>query len=432
MSPDGEKPTLDAWAREQDGTPWYRFSTPDARGADPGQITEAVGDADAVQSTALGLRNLERVAAMLLEATGAEAAGDPYDDLDELYGRLVGQWATEMNHVAAVIGGVRSQQKHVGQEGVRFTTIPRETQIEALAFLQARAFATPTFLVDPDILRRIEPAGALERIRASQTRVLQTLLSPSRLGRLVEQEVIDGAAAYAPTDFLGDPPDRSCGPRSWRSRPCASTRGAATSSASGSTSSATASAGGGRPAGEVRSLLRGELRTLDRAIGTAAARAADRATRLHLEDVRDTISRSARPAARCVRPRPGLGAARLAEPRAGGGDGRSVGGRTLRSRLGAALVLARLRGPGRATNTMTWRAGCRGRAAAPRIPTARPVHRRQPTNRRLTAPLGAPTKPAGVRAVLRRRLLARKPSSAAPIPAQPFLQESAPLYGEDS
>ena len=62
---------------------------------------------------------------MLLDATNAP--GDPYDELDELYGRLVGQWATEMNHVAAVVGGFTSQQKHFGQEGVRFTTIPRET-----------------------------------------------------------------------------------------------------------------------------------------------------------------------------------------------------------------------------------------------------------------------------------------------------------------
>ncbi|MDP6582635.1 MAG: zinc-dependent metalloprotease, partial [Vicinamibacterales bacterium] len=97
-SADDEKATLDEWAREQDGTVWYRFSTPGSQNADPGQLTEAVGDADAVASTTLGLKNLERVAAMLLDAT--DAPGDPYDDLDEIYGRLVGQWATEMNHVA--------------------------------------------------------------------------------------------------------------------------------------------------------------------------------------------------------------------------------------------------------------------------------------------------------------------------------------------
>jgi len=49
--PDDEKSTLDEWAREQDQTPWYRFSTPGANGSDPGELTEAVGDVDALKST---------------------------------------------------------------------------------------------------------------------------------------------------------------------------------------------------------------------------------------------------------------------------------------------------------------------------------------------------------------------------------------------
>ena len=48
-TPDDEKPTLDQWAREQDKTPWYRFSTAGAAGSDPGELTEAVGDADALE-----------------------------------------------------------------------------------------------------------------------------------------------------------------------------------------------------------------------------------------------------------------------------------------------------------------------------------------------------------------------------------------------
>ena len=31
------------------------------------------------------------------------------------------QWTTDMDHVTNVIGGYNSQQKHVGQTGVRFT-----------------------------------------------------------------------------------------------------------------------------------------------------------------------------------------------------------------------------------------------------------------------------------------------------------------------
>ena len=49
--------------------------------------------------------------------------GDPWDDLEEVYGRMVGQWTTEMNHVVRVVGGFDSQQKHIGQDGVRFATV---------------------------------------------------------------------------------------------------------------------------------------------------------------------------------------------------------------------------------------------------------------------------------------------------------------------
>ena len=121
-SAEDEKKTLDEWAREQDDKPYLRFSTAGSRGADPGELTEAVGDEDAVASTTLGMKNLERVADMLMPATTAKP-GEPYDDLDEVYGRMLGQWALEMNHVAAIVGGFNSQQKHVGQNGVRFTPI---------------------------------------------------------------------------------------------------------------------------------------------------------------------------------------------------------------------------------------------------------------------------------------------------------------------
>ena len=47
-----------------------------------------MGDADAVKSTALGVKNLQRVAKMLMSAT-AWKEGETYDDLAELYGRMV-------------------------------------------------------------------------------------------------------------------------------------------------------------------------------------------------------------------------------------------------------------------------------------------------------------------------------------------------------
>ena len=299
--PDDEKPTLDAWARQQDETPWYRFSTPGSLSADPGQQTEAVGDADAVRATALGVKNLERVAAMLLNA--ADVPGDPYDDLEALYGRLVGQWATEMNHVAGVVGGFRSQQKHFGQDGVRFTVIPRETQVDAIAFLNDHAFQTPMFLVDPNILRRIEPVGVLARIRSSQTRILRTLLSGSRITRLVEQEAIDGPGAYAATDFLSDLRNGL-----WSELDAADVRiDAYRRNVQRVYLELVGEQLNGRsPAdGDARPFLRGELRALDRSVVAAFTRMSDRATRLHLEDARDQIAQILSPPASAIESRGG-------------------------------------------------------------------------------------------------------------------------------
>jgi hypothetical protein len=291
-TPDEEKKTLDEWAREQDSKPWLRFSTADARGSDPGENTEAVGDADAVASTALGIKNLKRVADMLLPATSHP--GEPYDDLDELYGRMLGQWAIELNHVTGIVGGFNSQQKHAGQDGVRFVIVPKERQAAAVRFLNENAFATPTWAIRPDILRRIEAAGALARVNLAQERILNSLLNNARFDRLVEQEAIDGVAAYKPADFMADV----------RRGIWSELEGASPvridvyrRNLQNSYIELLSNKLNVRPSvtDDYRALIKLELRDLSNAIGAANARATDRQTRAHLADARDQIAKALDP-----------------------------------------------------------------------------------------------------------------------------------------
>ena len=289
-TPDEEKPTLDAWAREQDTTPWLRFSTADAEGSDPGNLTEAVGDADAVEATRLGLKNLERVSNMLLEAT--TYPGEPYDDLAELYGRMMGQWGREMSHVAAIVGAYTSQQKHGGQDGVRFEMVPRARQAAAVKFLNDYAFTTPDFAIKQDLLRRMEPSGTLDRIQGAQRRVLDTLLNADRFARLVEQAAVDKGDVYEPVAFLADLRDGI-----WREL---GANAPAIDPFRRNTQRAYLDVFDTRvhdeDAGdEMRALLKGELRTLDAMAGRALARTRDAATRMHLLDVRDQIARTLDP-----------------------------------------------------------------------------------------------------------------------------------------
>ena len=295
---DEERATLDSWARQQDQTPWYRFSTAQAGGSDPFNLTEAVGDADAIRATGLGLKNLERVSGMLLAATTTER-GQPYRELTEVYQGLVAQWTIEMSHVAALVGGFLSQQRHIGQEGVRFTPVPRARQAEAVQFLVANAFTTPAFLIKPDLLRRMEPAGTMNRVRAAQTAIMNALVQTQRVERLIEQTALDGPAAYSPVQFLTDVRRGVWNSLATPARPIDPFRRNVQLAYLDVFDNRLN--GGAPPDPSVRGLLRGELRTLRAQVVSAAASATDRASRLHLEDARDRIDEILDP--RAMRPR---------------------------------------------------------------------------------------------------------------------------------
>jgi hypothetical protein len=286
-TPADEKATLDRWAREQDEHPEFRFSTEGNGGADPGDQTEAVGDRDAVTATMLGLKNLQRVSEMLMGATSTRV-GEPWDELEEVYGRLFGQWQTEMNHVVRVVGGFDSQQKHIGQEGVRFVLVPKNRQQGALKFLLDNAFQTPTFLIRPEILRRIQPDGIVQRIRTAHASFMNNLLQAARLDRMVEQAVIDGPSAYAPIEFVTE-----LRTGVWSELGAASPQvdvyrrnlhraylDTVDSRLNGTT----------EPTDEVRALLRGDLRVLDAQLESALPKTTDELTKRHLQDARDTIT----------------------------------------------------------------------------------------------------------------------------------------------
>jgi hypothetical protein len=299
-TPDQEKPTLDKWAREQDEKPYLRFSTEGNDGSDPGDETEAVGDIDAVRATTLGLKNLGRVSEMLFPATSTKV-GDPWNELEEVYGRMVSQWQLEMNHVVRVVGGFTSQQKHIGQQGVRFVTVPKARQSEALQFLLHNAFTTPSFMIQPDILRRIQASGVVDRVRTAQNSVLSNLLQAARLDRMVEQAALDGPVAYAPIQFLGD---LRAGVWSELAKPAAPiTIYRRNLHRSYLDTVDTRLNGQTPPSDEVRALLRGELRALDADIRKALPLVTDEVSRRHLLDARDQIAQTLDP--RAMRTREG-------------------------------------------------------------------------------------------------------------------------------
>jgi hypothetical protein len=286
-SPDDEKKTLDEWAKVQDEKPFLRFSTSDALGSDPGENTEAVGDADAVEATRLGLKNLQKIMGYLLEAGTKD--GEDWKDLERLYGRVLGQWTREMGHVTQLVGGFDSQQKHGGQLGVRFVPVAKERQVAAVRFLNENAFATPAMFLRPEILRRIEPAGATTRLKTAQMGVLSSLLSPSRMQRMVEQEALDGVKAYRPVDFLGD-----LRKGLWKEiySPGVKVDAFRRNLQRGYLDLlAERLNGSARANDDQRAFFRAELKKLSGELAAAMARTTDASTRAHLDDSKDLIAK---------------------------------------------------------------------------------------------------------------------------------------------
>jgi len=299
-SPDAEWPTLDRWSREQDSVPWLRFNLSDSRGADPGDHTEAVGDADPVKATGWGMTSIKQLVPLLIPA--AVRDGRDYADLDELYSRLIGQWGTELRHVAIMVGGADAQEKYAGQAGLRYRPRSRASQKEAVRFLNENAFATPTYFLVDDILRKIEVEGALRRINAAQSGVLGTLFNDRRLERLIEFEALDRdkRGAYSLGEMLADVRGGIWGeltraqvaidaPRRELQRSyLAAARGklnpVAPQLPPGLPPEFAALFGPARPTSDVQAAFRSELKTLEGDIRRATSRAGDRATRAHLDD----------------------------------------------------------------------------------------------------------------------------------------------------
>ena len=306
-SPEAEKATLDKWAKMQDTIPWYRFASDGgAQGTDPGEQSEAVGDADAVKATTLGVKNIKRTMA-ILEAATAWKDGTTYDDLEEMYGRTIGQWATEMGHVARIIGGAYKQEKLVGQKGAVYRNVEPARQREALKYLLDNAFTTQSWLLDESILRKIEATGSLTRVGNAQARALSSIVSNDRLARMIEMEAMAKSKneVYPVADMLADLRKGLWSEIStgndidvFRRRLQRLYLEAMASKINPPVAVAAAApaGGGGRGGGaapvatsDFRPILKSEMRALDADLATAIARTSDRMSKAHLEDARDQI-----------------------------------------------------------------------------------------------------------------------------------------------
>ncbi len=201
LDPSDEEDTLNEWIKEKSADMVFRYGRQRRLPVDPTSQTEDIGD-DSMIASELGIRNLKRILDKLMEWTTEE--GENYDDLRELYLNVVGQFNRYNGHVVSNVGGVYEYYKTADQDGAVYTHTEKDKQQRAVKFLNDQLFTTPSWLVDAEILGRIQQDGIVDRIRNIQVRILNRLTREDMLGRIIENEALNGANAYSLTNLFTD------------------------------------------------------------------------------------------------------------------------------------------------------------------------------------------------------------------------------------
>lgn len=199
-TPQAEKPYLNRLAEQQITNPMLRFGNPSSE--DPGRQTEDLGE-DGVEATRLGLINLRRVMGYLESAT--TKPGDDYTLLGETYQEVLGQRNREIGHVLTIVGGVTETEYHAGKGGkANYVPVPKEKQKRAVALLTEEVLKPAQIFFPESVLGKIQSSGKPEAIQSDQTRVLNSLLQENRVRRMTEAESRLGASTYTFSELLGD------------------------------------------------------------------------------------------------------------------------------------------------------------------------------------------------------------------------------------
>jgi hypothetical protein len=211
--PHSELADLNKWIRKHENDPLYHFGEQqEIRDAvDPSAQIEDLGD-DAVKASRYGLQNLKRIVPHILDWTKEE--GESYDEAGKMLNSAIGQWHQYSYHVLANVGGIYIMPTVYGQQQDTYRHVEKKKQQAALHYLVEEVFNTPAWLFKNDVYKKSypvkeSPIGSIEYssllyAKSLQSYIYYDLLRDERLSRMLENEAVNGKAAYTVTDMLQD------------------------------------------------------------------------------------------------------------------------------------------------------------------------------------------------------------------------------------
>lgn len=264
--------------------------------------SEDLGD-NSMKASDYGVKNLKRIMAKLPEWTKEE--GDRYQNLQQMYGQVVSQFNRYLGHVARNIGGYYETPKSVEQTGDVYEVTPKAIQKEAVAFVNNHLFTTPEWMLNYNILNKINNPVS-DQLSTIQDNVLGSVLSSSRLtkmavhaNRFPNAYTIDELLTDMEKNILSEwtakksiDGHRRNLQKSYVERMIALLGTAAASPAAGGF---TISVGVDSKKTDVSSVVRGHLNAMKNASQSAAAAATENMTKYHLQDITERIKRALEP-----------------------------------------------------------------------------------------------------------------------------------------
>ncbi|AFU68516.1 zinc-dependent metallopeptidase [Psychroflexus torquis ATCC 700755] len=174
-SAEEDQKILKSFVDERSTDPMYMFG---GRGNDPDAQTEDIGD-NSVQASTYGLSNLRIVAENLEQWT--TTSGQSYEDLEELYGEMLGVYRRYIYHVASVVGGVHETLLTKGQPGEPYQVVNKAEQEKALEFLNENVWTPQYWLIENALVSKFSKSGKLKSVISLNKRMLNRLMDADRL-----------------------------------------------------------------------------------------------------------------------------------------------------------------------------------------------------------------------------------------------------------
>jgi hypothetical protein len=198
-TPEDEVAILDKWIEAKAGDKKYyygRQGQPD----DPRDQSECIGD-NAMKASTYGIKNLQRILPNLINWT--KMPNEDYSNLDEMYDQVTTQFRRYIGHVCYNFGGVYETFKKNNQAGNVYEFVSKETQKEAMDFINKQVFTTPTWLINKDIAGKTGTNFTVT-ILSLQESAVNKMLNTGTLNKLLNAEAATGSQAYTVNDLLSD------------------------------------------------------------------------------------------------------------------------------------------------------------------------------------------------------------------------------------